>query len=665
MQLISREDPKTKLNPSKNSRLDIQALRALAVVTVIGFHFWPGRFPGGFIGVDIFFVISGYLIAGHLIQDSLSPEGINLKKFWSNRSLRILPLATLVLLVSTFIQFNFLPGSTLIEGLKNIIASTFYVENWRLANNSTNYLHATDVPPITQQYWSLSIEEQLYIFIPVFFIVLTFIWKKTRQIQKSGLKSILLFAVGILLIISLALSVFLTELTPTSAYFSTFTRAWEFMAGGLIAFVPSIKNQQFFFPKATVIATNMFGLALVLYPVFYFSSDTPFPGISAIIPVLGTVLLLWSGSHKSIPTPTVQLGRVKPLSYVGDISYGLYLWHWPVLILLPVLIEAPNSGTKLFALFFVFIVSAITKVYVEDFFRFTPFWRTSYLKSFLPGFAGMALTFGVAFLLLFTTTSSILGIGNKHSDSPSNSAYIFPSAVNRSSDIQNMYDCFDFDGSGAKICEYGNQDSEISIAIAGDSHAAHWIPGLIDLVDKNQWKLTTLVGMNCDAAVSQECAGGEQFVSNLIKNDYDIVLVSSFRGSSTPINQVESYWSTLSENNVDVVSIVDVPNHSKKAFSCIDNSNNLVNKASKCNTEISQALNSPSDRVKTISEKLGISSIDLTGVFCSNIECMSIIDGITVYQDTPSSHMTGTFSKYISSFLGKEIQKFLPTSSSK
>src|SRR3954469_4412246 len=256
----------------KPVRAEIQALRALAVALVVVCHSWPHVLPGGFVGVDVFFVISGYLITAQLLAEVRRRGTVSLTGFWARRARRILPAALLVLAGCALATVAWVPQNHWQQFLDEIRASTAYVENWQLAHTATDYFaNAASVQSPVQHYWSLSAEEQFYLVWPVL-IGLTVL---------VGRRYSLAIAMGGLGLASLAYSIYDTHANPAAAYFITPTRAWEFAAGGLLALAPAIKRGS---PPL-----SWLGLAAIAAGAVLYSSETPFPGYAAALPVLGAV----------------------------------------------------------------------------------------------------------------------------------------------------------------------------------------------------------------------------------------------------------------------------------------------------------------------------------------------------------------------------------------
>ncbi len=216
----------------------IQGLRAIAVLLVVVYHFWPGRLTGGYIGVDVFFVISGFLITQQLTRQLERTDRIALPSFYAKRARRLLPAAIVVLIFASLATLFIMPLSSLTENVREILASTFYVENWVLAINSVDYLAAANEASLVQHYWSLSLEEQFYLFWPVLLLGASVV---AMKFLKGKRWLALITVLGVVGVVSFILSIVTTANDPASAYFVTYTRVWEFAVGGALALLPRLR----------------------------------------------------------------------------------------------------------------------------------------------------------------------------------------------------------------------------------------------------------------------------------------------------------------------------------------------------------------------------------------------------------------------------------------
>ena len=293
-------------------RRDIDGLRALAVLPVVLFHAGFSWFPGGYVGVDVFFVISGFLITS-LILNEITKGRFSVASFYERRIRRIFPALFTVLVFSAAIAtWLFLPD-LLASFAKSLIATASFLSNHFFYREIGYFAAPADTKPLLHT-WSLAVEEQFYIVFPIF-MVLACRW--------GGRRWLYIVAAGFAA--SLALSIWMTETNPAGAFYLAPGRAWELLLGSMLAAgaLPKIGTQ--WLREALAIS----GVALIAYAVFCFSASRPFPGPAALIPCLGTAFFLYAGDDGS--SITARILSVQPIVFVGLISYSLYLWHWPLL----------------------------------------------------------------------------------------------------------------------------------------------------------------------------------------------------------------------------------------------------------------------------------------------------------------------------------------------
>ena len=295
-------------------RNDIQGLRALAVASVVLFHAFPLAFPGGYVGVDVFFVISGYLITGSIYKDMASGD-FSFLNFYRKRIRRILPAMLFVTSVTVAVGFQVLYPEALVDLSKMFISAILSFSNIYFWRTSGYFSTNSDYVPLLHT-WSLSVEEQFYLLFPVFLLALV---RWTRPLVVPVLAMCFLG--------SLVLSELVLSRSTSAAYFLLPTRAFELLAGAILAISQARLDEGRAWAREPALLT---GLALVLAPVFLFSSDTRFPGLNALYPTIGATLLLLAGTGGGAGIFS-RLLALPPLRFIGDISYSLYLWHWPIL----------------------------------------------------------------------------------------------------------------------------------------------------------------------------------------------------------------------------------------------------------------------------------------------------------------------------------------------
>ncbi|MEY4322366.1 MAG: acyltransferase [Actinomycetota bacterium] len=316
---------------SGSFRLDIQGLRAIAVLLVIAAHAGFAGFEGGFVGVDIFFVISGFVITSLLMRQPARNLLSNLRNFYVRRILRIVPAATVVLTVTVFASYFILGGFFDETVLDDVRSATLFSANFHLINVSADYFMSGAQASLVTHFWSLAVEEQFYFIYPLIVFSLTYLSNETNRIKV--LRNFLAAAV----IASALWSWHLTPLNQVLAYYSPLTRFWELALGGFVATLPWIPFKH----KATL-AISWIAVIGLITSVAKLNATVPFPGIAAWGPCGFTALLIYFSSKPPAGSPAGYL-QAKPLTYIGDISYSLYLWHF-IWLMLPGQMEFPPEG---------------------------------------------------------------------------------------------------------------------------------------------------------------------------------------------------------------------------------------------------------------------------------------------------------------------------------
>ena len=517
-------------------RQDIQGLRALAVLLVALDHAHVGPFDGGYVGVDVFFVISGFLITGLLVAEAESTGKVSLLGFYARRARRILPAASLVILTTVAAATVLLSAVDASATIEDAVWATFFAANFKFASDGTDYFNADAIPSPLQHYWSLAVEEQFYLVWPLLVVLLCLVAARLaaqRPQQKSqGGGGVRRVAVPLLLAIvlaSFAWSVASTGDGSVVAYFSPFTRAWELALGALVAcLAPRLTRV----PASVQAAMSWVGLVGVLAAALLYDGSTAFPGYAAALPVVGTALLLAGGLAAGRLGPQ-RLLELRPVRTVGDWSYSIYLWHWPVLVLTAATWRQPSGWTGLLLLVGVVALSGFTYHFVENPWRRAGGARLRRASGALlyPAVIVLTLPFlAVANALVEQEVSgggppiTTENFGAKPGDpEPSFDANpvvalveasvlaaqngmeipadLKPAPLDLAEDIPDVGECeYFFINSDRPLCPRGDTDAERTLVVIGDSHARQWIPALDVLSERHGWEAYYLVRQGCPAA---------------------------------------------------------------------------------------------------------------------------------------------------------------------
>ena len=393
---VAAAPARPKLRAETGFLAHVQALRAIAVLLVVIFHLWPAQLTGGFVGVDVFFGISGFLITGHLLREIESTGKVRLANFWARRIRRLLPAAFLVLGVSLAGTLLLMPTTVWRQITTSIGASALYVENWQLARDSVDYFASENIASPVQHYWSLSVEEQFYLVWPVLLLCAAALACRGDLIRFGRpARTVMVVVTGG----SLVYSVMISRSAQSFGYFSTFAHAWEFGLGALMAI---LLRRQLSLTSPARAVMSWLGFAMILWAGFTFTGDTLFPGYAALLP-LGGAMLVIAGGHSPARWGPSRLVSWKPVQYTGNISYSLYLWHWPLIVLLPFVTGHELSGAeKVGVLAASFVLAGVTKVLVEDRFRSSRWLSSSKRRTYGATVVATAVLVGAC---IWTTVS--------------------------------------------------------------------------------------------------------------------------------------------------------------------------------------------------------------------------------------------------------------------
>ena len=511
----------TRSSTARHFRPDIQGLRALAVGTVILAHSGFGTLSGGFVGVDVFFVISGFLITSLLMREADRTGRISLLGFYARRARRILPAAALVAMATVVASILFLPLVRAVEIIKDSIWAAAFGANIRFAVVGTDYFAKGEPASPLQHYWSLSVEEQFYLVWPL--LLVGAIALAAARGHRLGRRTPLVM-IGVLSALSFVWSVYATYQSPTTAYFSTLTRAWELGVGAGLGVLMSRGRVRA--PQGLVQALGVLGLGAVVLACFWYTPETRFPGYQALLPVLGTAALLYAGGATQQGAVS-RLMSVTPARVVGDWSYSLYLWHWPILRIAEDHLHVRRLPLDKLLLCLVLIVglSALTYRYVETPFRTGRMWARPRI--------GVALyPLSLALVLVVAVSGRVwidreLGVsGNnpaittadfhgKHlSKDPAVAlvqasaqaaeagtpipSHLTPPLLGLRKDTAPLGDC-DYRTGTRDLCAHGDTDSDKTIVLVGDSHARAWSPAFTALGEQQGYQTYYLVFSGCSA----------------------------------------------------------------------------------------------------------------------------------------------------------------------
>jgi len=680
------------VHPSQTRRYDIQALRALAVGLVFAYHLWPSRLPGGFIGVDVFFVISGFLITGMLVREAEATGSIRVVAFWLRRARRLLPAALIVLAVAAVATLALAPANLWPQFLREILASTFYVQNWLLVSDSVDYLAANNAASPVQHFWTLSAEEQFYAVTPLVLLASVLLARLLGP-GPGRRRRALLVGVALVTVISFAVSVWLTAVSPPQAYFATVTRAWEFGLGALLVFLPAPASS--LHANAAVAA----GIAGIVTSAFLLSGGTPFPGWIAAWPVVSAAAAIWGGS--ALGRRGLRLARLPPIQLTGDVSYSIYLWHWPLIIFGAYLLDRPLGVVeKVVVVAATFVLATISTRYIEDPIRHGRvrfFGGTSSPRILVPSAIGMALVVLIAGSGLLASESrraasaqrvaqvtatepdclGAMAIWNAAACSATPpSANVVPDPAEAPNDSWNLPECWaTVESSELHVCSFGPADATVRLAAIGDSHSNSLLVAYRAVAEANHWRVdvaghngcywTTAVQRKPVQAMVDACEAWKRNLEAWLDGQppYAAILVTFARlGAETiapdprhedqvTVDGLLGAWGPQMSRGSTIVAIRDNPAMEADVVTCVVR--HVATANTTCARPEREAVRSPDPLVEAVQRADRARLIDLTSIYCPGHLCLTIIGGVVIYADR--AHVTSTWAASLGPILTNQI----------
>lgn len=695
--LVSARQYATTVKPADPSaqtrgvRADIQSLRALAVGLVVLNHLWPGDLPGGYIGVDIFFVISGYLITSHLVREVNATGGVKLGSFWARRAKRLLPAALVVLIASGIIALTLVPLLYQQSALRQIAAAGAYFLNWLLFAESADYFAQTDALSPVTHYWSLSVEEQFYVVWPLVILGVLLLTKATpARVRKTAL----VVAMTLILVASLAWAIFSTARGAAGAYFATTGRAWEFAAGALLAFAPSLPS----IDRRAAAATSWLMWGALVGCAFLYSPASGFPGPLALVPVTATAALLWLRTDDCKWAPQRVLA-IRPVTFVGDISYSLYLWHWPLIVAVTYALGGTLSGgVKAGIVIGAVLLAWLTKRLVEDPVRLTKLSGLARPRNVLIATAAsIALLWGGTLMVApdveGRAEAAVAELNaDVRQDTPcfgARAAFADCEDSHTLGDLDyalNSWELLDRTVSNGTYCSYKWGAAELApcsfgvpegsqrrdVALVGDSHAAMMVFPLDAVSAAHGLRVHTYLAEACAAldddsiavAGSTEQQRSDQcnawrvkvideltespLIDTIVTTSFDTAYYEtanpSVRDSGDGYVRAWEEWLLAGKT---VIVINDVPRFPQSVPECIMSASTLEDPcamdADALSTEgplwtAAQQIDDPDFHF-----------VDHRDVYCDDQKCHTVIGGIPVYID--SNHLTSVFARSFGEFM--------------
>jgi peptidoglycan/LPS O-acetylase OafA/YrhL len=688
--LRSARDDRSTPGAIRKFRPDIEGLRAVAVTLVVLDHLGLG-FPGGYVGVDVFFVISGFLITRQLTAELARTSRISLAGFYARRVRRILPAATVVIVGTILACWCWdSPLQVKSDALDGLFAA-FSGVNWRLAQNGTNYFLSTAPPSPFQHFWSLSVEEQFYAVWPVLLLLTTLLASRKFARRRFGGKKPLVLTLLAIMAVSLVLSVRTTAGSPSWAYFGTQTRAWELAIGALIAVTVDLWTRM---PPALASQMSWLGLGMIAVAACWFSSYTVYPGVAVVLPVIGAALVVAGGCPGWSHGAELILMR-RPAQFLGRVSYSWYLVHWPVLTIVPLATGHPLTlPGKLF------VLAGSLALAVALFYLVERPIRTSSLPVRKPWY-GLALG-GV---LVATSIGSVIAVSDLvvipggapgHAVTAASGLRTVDNALAAAVEVTRLPAHLDPSLGAAPTdfsfttgaclasqeatalaptarCTFGDPHARRTIVVVGDSHANAWSPALDAFAKTRHWRIILFAKAGCPPGFyptdlspesNQVYAACNQWRASVFARLKElrpdvILVISEIRTEDVdPSGMVQSVLK-FESTAARVIYMEDTPEPIKLGSvpDCLARHPADIQQCSLARDDPGSRLNAfaPRHLEAEAVQRAGAILIDPSVWFCTATTCPPVINGIVVYCD--NTHPTATYTKWLSPVLSAALEK--------
>jgi peptidoglycan/LPS O-acetylase OafA/YrhL len=700
-------------------RPDIEGLRAIAVVAVVLFHADVPGVGGGFVGVDVFFVISGFLITGLLWREVSITGTVQLRRFYGARARRLLPASAavgVVIMVGSAVLASPLQSRGVFgDG----IASALYVSNYRFILQGVDYLGVSRVPSPFQHYWSLGVEEQFYLVWPALIIGTAWLIRHAQRrgrAHRGSSQRPYLVVLALVAAASFAMSLVFTRVVPPVAFFSLPARAWELALGGLVALTASHWRR---LPARVAAIAGWAGLGLILLACTQLGPTTPYPGTAALLPVLGAVLVIGAGC--AIPSRGCgRLLAVRPMRAIGRVSYSWYLWHWPLLLVAPASAPGNPLWQALAAVLLSLGLAVLTVRFIENPLRFAAPVRRSPLVSLAVGGVATAVAVCVGVVLLIsvpipvghgpaahtmtiTAAPTPTGSDMEAYDAAVQHAFAqVQAAVTASVELKAVPSNLEPPLAGTVAerphvdskscfrnllevdqpeCATGDTASKTTVALLGDSNAGVWSVAFKQAAEQRRWRLETLTKGYCpwlDLPIFApqlkreytECEQWrDQITARLQAEHPRLVVLGMTRrygvryGNAPGFTSYDPAWiegltrelGQLRSTGAQVLVLGPIPDPQTAVPICLSLH---LDDATACSPPRSIAVNQPGIAAETAATKAGGGQYaDLTDLFCTADRCPVIVGNTLVYKD--QDHLTNEYSWLLAAVMGALVERAL------
>jgi peptidoglycan/LPS O-acetylase OafA/YrhL len=660
---------------AKGFRLDIQGVRGFALVLVLACHAEMPGAAGGYVGLDIFYVLSGFLITGLILTELDRRGSVSISRFYARRAKRLLPLAV------TALGFTVVGSALLLSPAQNqqvsgdVLSAALYVVNWHFIAESIDYFAfgQTMASPV-QHYWSLSVEEQFYLLWPLTLGIGAF---AARRLGLSMRRSIAVLVVPVA-VLSLAYSIAFTPGDPHSAYFSTLTRIWELAVGGVLALVLPAGLR---LPRALSALLAAGGLAIFVITTLSFSGGTPYPGWRALLPVMATVAIIVAGTAYTVSRPIGFLTRA-PLQYLGKVSYAWYLWHWPMIVFAGAIWGDLTPAALALVTLAAGVPAVISHYAIEEPFRHS---RSLGRRPRMALAVGASCTLAAVFLAIGLQASNpplptaspelargAMAVGPRNPQLKRVDA-LRPNPVDAPTDKGVLFDdgcVLLHDDTDSGPCEYGDKSSDKTVVAFGDSHALEWFPPLLELANRHHWRLVGLVRAGCvvgAVAYERPCnVWRRKAMRRIVRRERpDLVVVSNSTGRRYQVVRdgrrldrrasqpflIAGFARTLRRLKRTGAEVVVIRDQMLSPFNPPDCVSRNRDDVSRCVFYSRRKRERAFDAFGAA--RAGVRLIDPIRILCPRHRCPTVMGRVLVYRDT--YHMSATFARTLTPWLERKL----------
>ncbi|MCX2746229.1 acyltransferase family protein [Arthrobacter sp. MI7-26] len=664
-----RQSETVRAAAKSNFRPEIQGLRSVAVLMVVTYHIWFGRVSGG---VDVFLLISAFLMTLQFTRRYSDGRQTALIRHWLHHFRRLLPAAVTVIVGTLAATYMFMPATRWLDTIQQGWASLFYVENFLLQSHAVNYYAADhSLASPLQHFWSLSIQGQVFIVWPI--ILVGAGWAARRY--RLAYVPLLRYIFGLVFLVSLVYSVVFTATDQAAAYFSTGARLWEFALGTLLAlFLPMVK-----IPRSARIVLGWIGILAMLSCGFILDVEEAFPGWAALWPTLAAACLLAAGQTDS----RFGVDRIlssKPLVRMGNNSYALYLWHWPMLVIYLAWSGKTHAGWLSGTVIIIgaFLLAVLTTKFVERPWREWKWPEVNRRRSVisLVAVATVAILPLTGWPLQIEQTNRALlanmdtrnpgaaTVGGDIIVTPDPSVPLVPSMTSIDADwpvfptpCKGTADAQDF----VNRCTNGITNGTKSVVVIGSSHAHVLNTPLLTMAAKNNWSLTSItkgfcpLGEDTAADITQSCVDfNKATLAEVLRMKPDVVVTTSTRtnAQSDIPERLDPSWvtevKTLNDAGIQVVALRDTPRTAEPVPACLEKNPGAY---IACGSQRAEIYSEDSPTAAVAGELTNTKFLDLSKYFCPDANCPAVIGNVIVYKD--DNHVTATYMKTLTPYFEK------------